>query len=128
LNKLLKLDGAEKFEVHNVITCNTIFGSKMIQDKYSDKMVLIEGCTKDDLGLAAQYGFKKVITGLELMSLYPNMCTMTMLDFFGSIDKLNKTKEGLLTRHNMNESEFKAKLQIQAVIMFCMTTKSWSFM
>jgi hypothetical protein len=48
-----------------------------------------------------------VITLSELTSLYPAISPVTMLDFFGSVEKLQKTKEGLLARYNMTEEDFK---------------------
>jgi hypothetical protein len=62
-------------------------------------MVLIDGFSKDDVGLALSYGFKKVISLSELTSLYPNISPVVMLDFFGSVEKLQKTKADLLARY-----------------------------
>jgi len=60
-------------------------------------MILIDGY-RVEAGLAHSYGFKKVITLGELSALYPNFSPATMLDFFGSVEKIQQTKEALLAR------------------------------
>ena len=50
-------------------------------------MVLVDGMSSDDVGLALSYGFKKVISVLELCSLYPDISPLRCLhDFKGSIE------------------------------------------
>jgi hypothetical protein len=71
-------------------------------------MVLVDGCSRDDVQLALSYGFKQVISISELCSLFPDMSPLTMLDFFGDVNKIRLTKEGLLGRFQMTEAEFKA--------------------
>lgn len=66
--------------------------------------------SKDDAGLAMSYGFQKVITLPELMSLYPEISPMLMVDFYGSQSKIDSAKSGLLARFGMTEGEFKAQL------------------
>ena len=61
-------------------------------------MILIDGFSKDDVGLALSYGFKKIISLAEISALYPYISPVVSLDFFGSAEKLQKTKEGLLAR------------------------------
>lgn len=51
-------------------------------------MILVDGFCKDDVGLAQSYGFKKVISLAELSALYPDISPVTMLDFYGSVEKL----------------------------------------
>lgn len=70
-------------------------------------MILVDGYCKDEVGLAHSYGFKKVITLGELSALYPDISPVVMLDFFGSVEKLQKTKEALLARYSLSEEEFK---------------------
>ena len=70
-------------------------------------MILVDSFTKDEVGLAHSYGFKKVITLGELSALYPDISPVVMLDFFGSVEKLQKTKEALLARYSRSEEEFK---------------------
>ena len=62
----------------------------------------------DDVQLAHSYGFKKVISLSELCSLFPDISPLTMLDFYGNVDKLIQTKEALLARFSMSEADFKA--------------------
>jgi|LauGreDrversion4_2_1035121.scaffolds.fasta_scaffold1365560_1 hypothetical protein len=63
MNALLKFTPEEgQIKKENVFLCHTIFGSAQIQSEYAEKMVLVDGFSKDDLGLAHSYGFKKVIT------------------------------------------------------------------
>jgi len=63
MNALLKFtpEGGQ-IAKENVFLCHTIFGSPQIQSEYSEKIVLVDGFSKDDLGLALSYGFKKVVT------------------------------------------------------------------
>ena len=42
LNKLLKLE-LDNLTSENVILCNTIYGSDEIQQRYSDKFILVDG-------------------------------------------------------------------------------------
>ena len=51
-------------------------------------MILVDGFSKDDVGLALSYGFKKVISLAEISALYPTISPVVMLDFFGSVEKL----------------------------------------
>ena len=63
MNTLLKFTPEEgQITKENVFLCHTIFGSPQIQSEYSEKMVLVDGFSKDDIGLAHSYGFKKVVT------------------------------------------------------------------
>jgi hypothetical protein len=73
-------------------------------------MVLVDGFSKDDVGLAHSYGFKKVISLAEISALYPTISPVVMLDFFGKVENLQKTKEGLLARYNLSEEEFKKQI------------------
>ena len=127
MNALLKFTPEEgQITKENVFLCHTIFGSPQIQSEYSEKMVLVDGVSKDDVGLAHSYGFKKVVTLQELTALYPNISPVVMLDFFGSVEKLQKTKEGLLARYQLSEEEFKKQLQIHAIFVFCSQVRVWS--
>lgn len=59
--------------------CHTpFFGSEF--DKYRDEFILIDGYSKDDIGLAHHYGFKKAISVLELLALYPKASPTAILD------------------------------------------------
>ncbi len=127
MNALLNLTPEQaQISKDNIFLCHTILGSAKIQDAYSDKMVLIDGFSKDDVGLALSYGFKKVISLSELTSLYPNISPVVMLDFFGSVEKLQKTKADLLARYQLTEEELKKQIQIHAIFVFCTQVKVWS--
>jgi hypothetical protein len=84
MNALLKFieNATVKLTEEHIILSTTILRSKMFAE-YKDKLVLIDGVSKDDIGLAQSYGFKYFITLAELLSLYPSISTLTMLDFFG---------------------------------------------
>ena len=94
-----------------MLLSHTIYGSPEIQNHYSDKMVLVDGISSDDVGLALSYGFKKVISVLELCSLYPDISPLRCLhDFKGSIELIQKTKSDVLCRFAMTENDFKSSL------------------
>jgi hypothetical protein len=93
-----------------MLLSHTIYGSPEIQDHYADKMVLVDGMSSDDVGLALSYGFKKVISVLELCSLYPDLSPLCLHDFKGSFELMEKTKTHLLCRFAMTEHDFKKAL------------------
>ena len=42
--------------------------------KYRDKFVLVDGMTPKLIEIVQSYGYKKVITLIELMVLHPHLC------------------------------------------------------
>ena len=86
-----------------------MFRSKAIQKKYSDRLVLVDGSSKDDIALAMSYGFKKVISLKELIALYPNIDTVTGNDICKPKNR-SKIVQNLLKRFGMTEVEFKESL------------------
>ena len=75
---------------------------KTIQDQSADKFVLIDGIAADDVMIAESYGFKKVVTVLELMTLYPTASPLGLYDFFMSKELYQKVHKGVLTRFGMS--------------------------
>lgn len=61
--------GTTKLEEKHVMLSSTILACESIQKRFSDKMVLIEGYAPDEVEVFKNYGFKKVITLKELMSI-----------------------------------------------------------
>ena len=49
-----------------VFLASTMLKSKNILDRFSDKWIAIDGYGKDDVKLAMSYGYKKVISALEI--------------------------------------------------------------
>ena len=46
--------------------------------------MLVDGIAADDVKIAESYGFKKVVTVLELLTLYPTAGPAGLYDFFMS--------------------------------------------
>ena len=91
---------------------------KSIQDQFADKFVLIDGMSADDVMIAESYGFKKVITVLELMTLYPTASPVGLFDFFMSQELFSKVHKGLLARYKMTAEELKSQLKFAAIFVF----------
>ena len=53
---------------------------------------MVDGFTSDEAKLAMSYGFKKVISLMELMSLSPLLNAHAIFDFGGSKEAIEKTK------------------------------------
>ena len=53
---------------------------------------MVDGFTSDEAKLTMSYGFKKVISLLELMSLSPHLNAHAIFDFGGSKEAIEKTK------------------------------------
>lgn len=58
-----------KLTADHLFMCSTILKSDHFQKRFSDKWVLIDGYSNDEVALAESYGFKKVISLMELLSL-----------------------------------------------------------
>jgi hypothetical protein len=84
-------------------------------------LVLIDGDCDDNAELAQSYGFKNVITLLELMALFPEISPSTTDLNINIVE----TKARLLKRHNLSEEEFKSKLCINAIFLLCFTSNVW---
>ena len=76
---------------------------------YSDRLVLVDGSSKDEIALAMSYGFKKVISLKELIALYPDIDTVTGNDICKPQDR-SEIVQNLLKRFGMTEVEFKESL------------------
>lgn len=59
---------------------SSVYRDPSIVGEYRDKLVLIEGYSSDDVAIAKNYGFTKVITLLEVLSLYPAVCETSIID------------------------------------------------
>ena len=49
--------------------CHSILRDEHFQRRFADKLILVDGIADDEAALALSYGFKKVISLRELMSL-----------------------------------------------------------
>jgi hypothetical protein len=107
--------------------CTTPLQDEKYMRKYADKFVLVDGFSADDVGLANGYGYKKAVSLLELMALYPSVSPVAMKDFFMSKERLQKAKEAVLARFGLSEDELKKQLKFSAVIIFCSTFRVCSF-
>ena len=66
-----KLFGARTptLNASNVVTCSSILKSDFFQKRFAEKWVLVAGYSAHEVELIMSYGFKKVITLKELLSL-----------------------------------------------------------
>ena len=86
LNKPIGLSGDARITGKEVILCHTIFYSPHFQDRFADKWVLVDGIAPDEVKLAMSYGFKKVISLKELMSLSFWLSSLAFFDFYESME------------------------------------------
>jgi len=65
---------APKLTENEIVLCHTILRSESIQKRFANEWVLVDGYASDDAEIAMSYGFKKVITLKELMSVETTAC------------------------------------------------------
>ena len=58
----------------------SLLASDKFTNRFADKMVLVDGYSRDDLAIMQNYGYKKVITLKELLSLEVDVSIFTGLD------------------------------------------------
>eukprot|EP00353_Schmidingerella_taraikaensis_P011438 CAMPEP_0185568570 /NCGR_PEP_ID=MMETSP0434-20130131/1490_1 /TAXON_ID=626734 ORGANISM="Favella taraikaensis, Strain Fe Narragansett Bay" /NCGR_SAMPLE_ID=MMETSP0434 /ASSEMBLY_ACC=CAM_ASM_000379 /LENGTH=132 /DNA_ID=CAMNT_0028183131 /DNA_START=509 /DNA_END=907 /DNA_ORIENTATION=- len=73
------------------------------------------------------YGFKKVITLKELLSLEVSASMWIGIDFYESKWSILKTRSAVLKRFNMTMEELRADLKFSAAIISCATHRILSF-
>ena len=81
----------------------------------------------NEVEIAENYGFKKVVTVLELLTLYPTASPVGLYDFFMSEELFQKVHKGLLARYKMTADELKAELRFDAIIVIHATLRALSF-
>ena len=64
-----------------VLLCTSLLRSEHFQRRFRDKWVLVDGFQDDEVPLFESYGFKKVISLLELLSLETKASPWIGLDF-----------------------------------------------
>lgn len=119
-----------KLTKEEVVLCNTILKSDHFQKRFQDKWILVDGYSADDAELVMSYGFKKVISVKELMSLETSASPWIGLDFYeGRTVKLKilRVRNKVLKRYGMTMEELKKELKFSAIIVACHTFKMLSF-
>ena len=58
-----------KITSREMTMCQTVLKSKYFLDRFRDKWVLVDGYAQDDVGILESYGYRKVISLKELLSL-----------------------------------------------------------
>ena len=99
-----------KLTKNEVILCTTIFQSAHFLDRFRDKWILVDGIAKDDGEMMRSYGFKKVITLMELMSLETTACPFIGLDYQEGWNvklKVLATRKKVLKRFGMSMEELR---------------------
>ena len=99
MNTVIGLSGQGSITGNEVILCHTILKSKHFQDRFRDKWVLVDGFARDEAKLTMSYGFTKVISVKELMSLTKHINAHYLFDFWGSKEAIEKTKEAVCKRY-----------------------------
>lgn len=64
----------------NMVLCETVLTSPHILERFQDKWVLVDGVLSYSEQIATKQGYKKVITLLELLSLYPEITALVYFD------------------------------------------------
>ena len=72
------------------------------------------------------YGFKKVVSLMELLSIEVTASNWIGIDFYESKFKILRTRSALCKRFNMTMEELK-KIKFAAVVMSTATPRSLSF-
>ena len=62
---------------------------------------MVDGFYKDEAKLAMSYGFKKVLSLKELMSLSKNISPCMIFDFWGNKEDIEKTQKAVCARYDM---------------------------
>ena len=72
--------------------------------------MLIDAVGPNEVEIASSYGFKKVITLLELMTLYPSLSPLGIYDFFMSEQYYKQVHQAVLSRYGMTADELRSQL------------------
>ena len=89
--------------------------------------MLIDAAGPNEVEIASSYGFKKVITLLELMTLYPSLSPLGIYDFFMSEQYYKQVHQAVLSRYGMTADELRSQLQFSAIVIIHGTFKTLSF-
>ena len=116
---------------NEVILCTTVLQGPHFQERFRDKWILIDGFAKNDVEMFLGYGFKKVITLMELMSLETSASPWIGLDYQEGWNvklKVLATRNRVLKRYGMSMEELRAQLKFSAIITSCHSYKVLSFL
>ena len=81
LNKQLQLTSRTgQLTEKELIQSHTVFSDPSFLEKYQDKWILVEGLGYEDVKIAESYGYKKAISLMEVMSLYPTAAPTAIVD------------------------------------------------
>ena len=87
---------------------HTVLMDDEVLNKYRDKWVLVEGHPlANNIEIAANYGYKKLISLRELMVLYPTVSPLIGLDFMLNGEAQKKTLEDVLARFKLSADELR---------------------
>ena len=73
LNKLI-FDKEPILQKEHMLQSHTVLNDESILNKYRNKYVLVDSMAADPIGIVENYGYKKVISLIEMMLLYPDVC------------------------------------------------------
>ena len=127
MNASIGIDKDLELTADQIVQCHTVLKDKSIQGRFGDKFVLVDGIAADDVKIAESYGFKKVVTVLELLTLYPTAGPAGLYDFFMSDKMFQNVHKGLLARYGMTADELKNQLKFAAIFVLQGTFKALTF-
>ena len=73
LNKLI-FDKEPILQEEHLLLSHTVLRDEAILKKYRDKYVLVDSLATNPIEIVENYGYKKVVSLIELMVLYPDVC------------------------------------------------------
>ena len=84
MNDMIGLKEPLQLSEGKVVQGHTALKDKQIQEKCGDQFVLVDAMVPNEIEIALSYGFKKVISLLELLTLYPKASPVGLVDFLMS--------------------------------------------
>ena len=73
LNKLI-FDKEPILQEEHLLLSHTVLRDEAILKKYRDKYVLVDSLAPNPIEIVENYGYKKVVSLIELMVLHPDVC------------------------------------------------------
>ena len=73
LNKLI-FDKEPILQEEHLLLSHTVLRDEAILKKYRDKYVLVDSLATNPIEIVENYGYKKVVSLIELMVLHPDVC------------------------------------------------------